>query len=411
MHAPETAHDDLPRLQDRIVEGCLTVDTAGRVLRVNAAALAIFNRPADQLIGRPVAKLFPQAAPGVIAALIEGRDDEVPLRAAAVLPEETPPAFRLETVLVPEGRAILIHDLRERNRRDGELAQLKATMAVSQQLLRHKNNELDRSLAEMERMNRKLSELDELKSQFLSNVSHELRTPLNAILGSLQLVREGLCESREEEEEYIGAALEAARNLLAIINEMLDNAKLVAGKMNLLIEDHRVHDLFEEIYSMMSPAARQKGLTLFCELPADAPHLAVRADFQKARQILLCIVGNAVKFSSRGEIRVRAAIDAEAQGLVRFSVSDEGIGIEPEHQAAVFDAFVQVDSSATRQHQGVGLGLAVARHLVEMMGGTIGIHSEGRGKGTCIEFTLPAAFDASGEASGRADADHLPLTF
>jgi signal transduction histidine kinase len=395
--------------------GLLGIDGHGIVVAASESAQAMLGSPGQTIAGRPLASLLPWANLEEVQALIDGRAHELPDPAVPRSPFARPAFCRLIARRVEAGLELLVLDESERYGRESEMAQLKATMAVSQELLRHKNQELDESLERMGKLNEKLSALDGLKSQFLSNTSHELRTPLNTIIGSLQLVREGLCESRDEEREYFDTALAAAQRLLKVINEMLDSAKLSAGKMKFLIEDHKVGDLFDEIYSHLNPPARQKGIKLTMSLPEDQ-ELHVRADLEKTKQVLLNLVGNAIKFTEEGEISLSAETIPDEPDQIRFRIRDSGIGMDPEKQQGIFDQFTQIDGSATRRYEGAGLGLAVTRNLVEMMGGTIELRSEGAGKGSEAIFTLPMGdmrrecANTDEEALAEIEA-RLPQTF
>jgi signal transduction histidine kinase len=401
-----------------IQDGYLRVDRQGAVLEANLAATRMLSDTGDPLCGRMLTALFPQFKAPQIERLLSGSTCE--LAETVTWPptsEEgaTKGPFRLTGRTNGEDLEIVIVDLGRTPRLEAELTQLKATMAVSHELLRHKNKELDQSLERMARINEQLAAVDGLKSQFLSNISHELRTPLNTIIGSLQLVREGMCDDRREEEEYNKSALAAACELLAIITEMLDSAKLSAGKMHFLIEDHAVTALFEEAYCHAAPAAREKGLELeFIE--EGEGDLFIRADFEKVRQVLFNIVANSIKYSESGTISIKARLSAEDPDLVEFVARDQGIGIPQDRQAAIFDRFTRVDDQQTHRHHGAGLGLALTKSLVEMMGGSIRLHSDGLNQGTEVRFSLPAGSGSGketpgGEISAEEIQNQLPMTF
>jgi PAS domain S-box-containing protein len=239
---------------------------------------------------------------------------------------------------------------------------------------------------QLEIANAQLQELNKLKSEFLANTSHELRTPLNSIIGFLNLIKEGLYESKEEMMQFVDNALMSARHLLNIINDILDIAKIEAGKLELTIEDVEVSELLQEVWTLSHVQAEQKKLEYRMIYP-EKP-IFIRGDRNRLKQILLNLIGNSIKFTHKGGITVKAEV-FEEKGHCQFSVIDTGIGISKEKQAKLFQKFVQADGTTTRKYGGTGLGLAITKSLVEMMGGVIELFSEGEGKGTTVIFTIP----------------------
>jgi signal transduction histidine kinase len=229
-----------------------------------------------------------------------------------------------------------------------------------------------------------LEKADKMKSAFLATVSHELRTPLNAILGFLGLVLDDLCESREEEKALLRDTLTSSKNLLFLINNMLDLAKIEAGKVDLYLEKLNLRDVLDEVTSLLSIQARQKDLYLRHESYNVSP---VYADRGKLWQVLNNLLGNAIKFTEHGGIEVKARF--RGRDLVEIEVKDTGIGVSPEQQKRIFERFVQADSNYTRKQMGAGLGLVISKSLVETMGGTIRLESAGEGRGSKILFTIP----------------------
>jgi PAS domain S-box-containing protein len=239
---------------------------------------------------------------------------------------------------------------------------------------------------QLEIANAQLQELNKLKSEFLANTSHELRTPLNSIIGFLNLIKEGLYESKEEMMQFVDNALMSARHLLNIINDILDLAKIEAGKLELTIEDVEVSELLQEVWTLSHVQAEQKKLEYRMIYP-EKP-IFIRGDRNRLKQILLNLIGNSIKFTHKGGITVKVEV-FEEKGHCQFSVIDTGIGISKEKQAKLFQKFVQADGTTTRKYGGTGLGLAITKSLVEMMGGVIELFSEGEGKGTTVIFTIP----------------------
>jgi signal transduction histidine kinase len=235
--------------------------------------------------------------------------------------------------------------------------------------------------------NRKLEEVSRLKSEFLANASHELRTPLNSILGFLRLILDGMCTSRDEEHDFIRTAFQSAEMLLNLINDILDISKIEAGRMTLNLEEVSLDKLFDEVYILTRLRAEEKDLVLILE-PVQEEAITVRADYNKLKQVLLNIVGNATKFTDAGSITLSATAKTDA-GYAAITVDDTGIGVPRDMQTKVFEKFVQTDGSVTRRHGGTGLGLTITKSLVELMGGVIRLESEGEGSGTRVTFTVP----------------------
>lgn len=235
---------------------------------------------------------------------------------------------------------------------------------------------------------------NKLKSEFLANTSHELRTPLNAIIGCIRLVKDGCCDDREEEMDFLDRADDAAIHLLNIINDILDLSKIEAGNLSVVTEPLDLRSLLAEVIHLQMVHIEQKGLQLHWNPPADA--IAIQADPAKLKQVLLNVVGNAIKFTDAGSITIMAQTkvepDQQSNGetpWVFVTVQDTGIGVAPDQQQKLFRPFVMADGTRTRKHGGTGLGLAISRKLMELMGGSISLYSAGLGKGTTLEIAMP----------------------
>jgi two-component system, sensor histidine kinase len=227
------------------------------------------------------------------------------------------------------------------------------------------------------------------KTKFLAHMSHELRTPVHGVMGMLELV--GRTAPGPQQQRYIETARRSAEALLGIINGILEISKIEAGKVELEQDAFDLRHVVQEVTEAFAEMAYGKGLQLTCTVPANLPRGLV-GDAGRLRQILTNLIGNAAKFTDAGEVTVRVrAIEVDgASALIGFEVSDTGIGIPPEKQHHIFDAFAQADGSTTRRYGGTGLGLSIARQLCEMMGGTIELMSE-QGQGSTFRFT--ARFD------------------
>ncbi|MBV6622302.1 MAG: sensor histidine kinase [Rivularia sp. (in: Bacteria)] len=226
------------------------------------------------------------------------------------------------------------------------------------------------------------------KTHFLATTSHELRNPLNVIINSIRLVRDDLCDDREEEKEFLKRADETAIHLLGIINDLLDISRIEAGKLSVVIKPIDLRTVISEVINLQSLNIRQKGLLL--NTPELKEQIPVNADTAKLKQVLINVIGNATKFTEAGSITITTEIQHHnGKACVTVAVKDTGIGIDKEQQQKLFRPFVMVDGSTTRKYNGTGLGLAISRNLIELMGGSITLESPGINQGTTVKITLP----------------------
>lgn len=242
----------------------------------------------------------------------------------------------------------------------------------------HNRQQLDRARREAEEANR-------LKSEFLANVSHELRTPLNALIGMADLL--GDTELTGEQRGHLQVIRTASNNLRDLIENLLDLTRIEAGQLPVEIAPFELPGLLERQLEMLRPRVREKGLTLESTIDPDVPRV-VQGDPGRLRQIITNLVGNALKFTQRGRVEVTVAPAPAAEGRLRFTVRDTGIGIPEDKQGAIFESFTQADSGITRRYGGTGLGLTICRELVERMGGELKLESE-EGLGSTFWFDLP----------------------
>jgi PAS domain S-box-containing protein len=365
---------------DFVACSVLLVDEAGENLRrvATAGAYQVHDVPALPVSGSGL----------TVSAFREGQAVYAPQVAAdpRYRPGDTRTRSELAVPLEAGGRVIGVLDLQspdpdafsERARHIVEVFADNAALALENAQL----------MSNLERARQVAEQANQLKSMFLANTSHELRTPLAVIMGALDVILNGLAEAQADQLRMVRTAHVASQRLLYLINDLLDFAKIEAGRMDLQMEAVDALPLLAEAYMFTRPQAEKKGLHLDLRLPGEPPPL-LWADANKVEQILLNLLGNAVKFTEAGSVVVSVETDWEAPRCLQITVQDTGIGIALEKQAELFQPFVQADGSTTRRYGGTGLGLSISRRLAELMGGTLTLYSEGEDKGSTFTLRLP----------------------
>ncbi len=276
-----------------------------------------------------------------------------------------------------------------------EQGRIVGTFGISRDITQQKE-----ASEELRRAKEAAEDASRAKSDFLANMSHEIRTPMNAIIGMTELVID--TELTASQRDYLKMVRESGESLLSLINDILDFSKIEAGKLDLDFTPLELREGLGDTMKSLALRAHSKGLELACQIPPQVPE-RLMGDVGRLRQIVVNLVGNAIKFTEAGEVVLHVELQSQSDDevVLHFSVSDTGIGIPEEKLSAIFDAFEQVDSSTTRRYGGTGLGLAISSKLVQLMGGRIWVESE-IGRGSTFHFTV--RFGLAGEAVQAAIA-------
>src|SRR2546423_1191371 len=348
------------------IDAIMTTDPSGIITDVNKQMEALTGCTRDELIGAPFKGYFTdpdRAEAGIKLVLSQKKVTDYELTARARDGKKTVVSYNATTFYdrdrTLQGVFAAARDVTERKRVELELQQAKA-------------------LAES---------ANRTKSDFLASMSHEIRTPMNAIIGIADLLAK--TQLSPEQSKYVQIFRRAGDNLLHLIDDILDLSKVETSQIELERTEFSLNDLLEKVTEMVAIRADEKGLALVCEIAPKVPTDLI-GDPTRLRQVLLNLLGNAIKFTESGEVVLRVTSDAASTvpGALQFMVSDTGIGIAGEKLGAVFERFTQADSSTTRRYGGSGLGLTISKRLVELMGGRIWVESE-VGKGRVFSFNVP----------------------
>jgi len=280
-------------------------------------------------------------------------------------------------------------------------------LSMNQQHIEQLNVELRTSAEQANLMAREATQANEAKSRFLANLSHEIRTPMNAIVGFSDVL--GDEEMTEQQKDYVNLISQSAQHLLELINGMLDFSKMESGKLKTEMSDYSLAELFNSVSSLMLPAAEKKHLNFEIVRSNDLPEHII-TDGGRLRQCLINLVGNAIKFTDKGSVTMEVALDDSGEdSFIRFDIEDTGIGIAVEKQEQIFECFEQVDSTASRQYGGAGLGLAVVKQLAELLGGSLSLSSEA-GKGSVFSLVIPTNLKVKSQPSLEAGGVDIEMS-
>ena len=388
FNALQAAEERMRTILDTAAEGIVSFDQEGRIEVFNRAAEQLFAADPGQTIGQDIRFLIPAMA-DYIGVTADGpgrstRPDRAPISGERI-------GVRLDGTHFPLEFSVSGASLD----RTGTF-----TAIVRDITDRRKVEEAMDAAAAAQAANR-------AKSRFLANMSHEIRTPMSGVLGMAEMLLE--TQLTAVQRRYAESVHRSGESLLKIIDGILDFSKIEAGKVELERVEFKPRELMEEVTQLLRDGAEKKGLAFSCRVSADVPE-TLRGAPSRLQQILINLVGNAIKFTDQGHVAIAVStIDAETEtkAILHVAVNDTGIGISPEAQRRLFRAFEQADSSTTRSYGGTGLGLAISRELIEQMGGRIGVHSA-PGQGSQFWFSVPLdrpALRASNQAADGADAD------
>jgi two-component system, sensor histidine kinase and response regulator len=383
---------------ENIGDGLVIMDLNGSIEYVNRAAAELYRTEKEDMIGKNIADFL---APELSGTLLEKHFEKLKEGKALMFEidirrGDTERRSLLAAVVArsgPDGRLTgayeTFSDITERKNAEAAIAERNRQLMDSKARAEEQARLLKQRTLELEKARHQAEEASRLKSEFVANMSHEIRTPLNGIIGMTSLL--SLSNLNPQQSRFLSVINSSSNSLLAIINDILDFSKIEAGKMELKENNFSLRAELEYATDIFWYKAKEKGLELTCIVDTDVPD-ELHGDSLRLRQVLMNLIGNAVKFTNEGMVilHVRFAEENAFGAVLNFTVSDTGIGIPPEAMNKLFKPFSQVNGSLTREHGGTGLGLAISKRLVELLGGTITVVSRVN-KGSIFRFSVTFA--------------------
>ncbi|MQA31827.1 MAG: PAS domain S-box protein, partial [Luteitalea sp.] len=363
-------------------------DTKNGILRVNKLVAETAGLSISDIEGKTSHEVYPEEAAGFYADDLEViRSGTAKLGIIETVRDRAGKELWVQTDKVPYhdqhgkviGIVVMAQDITER-----KLAEQR--LRASTEEISRANRALQEEIVERKRSEDAAEAANRSKSKFLANMSHEIRTPLNGVIGMTELAL--ATELTSEQREYLETVKSSSESLLTVINDILDFSKIEARQLSIDLIPFDLSDCLSTTVKTLATQVHLKGLEMVCDIRPDVP-TALVGDPSRLRQIITNLVGNAIKFTERGEVVVTIEVETQTDrdAILRFSVSDTGIGVPPGRQEAIFKPFVQADLSTTRKFGGTGLGLAISRNLVALLGGRIWLESE-TDKGSTFHFTV-----------------------
>jgi len=374
------------RLFESAPEAMVIVDGDGCIVLMNSLTEQLLGYRSDEILGESIEVLVPEH---LRAVHVHHRERYAQAPRPRRMEEsrnlygrrkdgtEFPMEISLSPLQTDEGTLVsaVLCDVTERRRAEAELKQAKEAAEAA----------------------------NRAKSEFLATMSHEIRTPMNGIIGMAELALDA--DLTPDAREYLTMVKASADSLLDVINDILDFSKIEAGKLDLEARDFVLHDIVGDTLKTLAVRAQKKGLELACRIDPDVPEIVV-GDGGRLRQVIVNLVGNAIKFTGQGDVTVAVEIESPVQAdmvHLHFTVTDTGVGIPAERQRGIFDSFEQADSATTRKYGGTGLGLTISSRLVDMMGGRIWVESQ-VGRGSTFHFTARFGVSAAAEPADEPAA-------
>jgi PAS domain S-box-containing protein len=359
------------------IDAIMSIDQKGKIRLANPAAHEVFGIEQGGLLGRSLEEIVPAAKPDDLHKLcqVTSDDKDLELVGKRVGEQRFPIDFALSEIQIGGDNfyTAIIRDITERTKLRSQLQEQIAKLEVANQELAVARDEAQEASA--------------LKSMFVANISHEIRTPMSGVLGMSELLL--MSELKPDDKQIATHIFECSKNLVCIVNDLLDFSKLEAGKVRLERLSFSLSNVIEQVTQTITPVVAQKGLTLTTEIASDVPENYL-GDDGRIRQTLLNLAHNAVKFTAQGTIHIDVALEhlKEKTAVLKFQVTDTGIGISEQTLKTLFTPFMQADNSTTRKYGGTGLGLSICKSLVTLMSGKIGVNSS-EGSGSTFWVLLP----------------------